>query len=756
MEETRKRERPEKTHHTLVTSATFPTCDPTGTQARSTLTSTVTTKPPRSLIIATRGYTLHYGNNNYASVHEVKSALDEHIRLTFDVAFALCRSSCQKLRGLSFNYTRDLERSPPTKANRVRFRIFASGELSWTTPLVSRFSRRSSVSPALASRRCSILASLHPHRFSRPRCQVLSKPLHSTLFPITPLFLTHVQDVLHSAEVEEFELGLRQVLVAHLECVVVHLSEFVAHRLASSAASDASASLVRAVLDLSSDLSRSSSISCTFLLSAAISLSACKQDQTSTLPPSTHSRSTGCTRQQNGGTGWRRVVTPFANERLVNYSPAGGQAQSPAQPVEETQRNKDLKETGALNRRLETSAKLIISDTPPCRLGGSRLSPALRSSAARGTRRRLSVGRVATVPHTGDFKVAYLQALTTCRATAVRLSVMQLVAQTAFTPTCRSDFKDMFTTKCRWLPLEEQDPRLRSEHGCCSGQVGKEAVFFTMWRWHGGDAGDVVPRKTPGPETGDSAGRGARLASRHRNPWQRRLTSLPSHAFASRQPCARHSWSTLHSTVFNSNFCIQPPPLADICAAMPKVTWATGLVKSVHDQMLSRAFKRSHFTVNSLYRVDPHLARRSAGTCATDSASERNTCGMRFTHVTWIATYSSLLFVGAASWVRMDRPSTSHKYSAGLISGERVPIASVMLPCDTDRKADVASGRTRYVYHADFFSTLQRIQEPYRTQRRHEKLAVPSDLDTDQGIPRFPALRQVAVLQQYQGREHLN
>jgi len=48
------------------------------------------------------------------------------------------------------------------------------------------------------------------------------------------------------------------------------------HRLASSAASDASCSLVSAVPDRSSDRSRSSSMSCTFLFSAAISLSACK------------------------------------------------------------------------------------------------------------------------------------------------------------------------------------------------------------------------------------------------------------------------------------------------------------------------------------------------------------------------------------------------------------------------------------------------------------------------------------------------
>lgn len=48
------------------------------------------------------------------------------------------------------------------------------------------------------------------------------------------------------------------------------------HRLASSAASEASCSLVSAVPDRSSDRSRSSSMSCTFLFSAAISLSACK------------------------------------------------------------------------------------------------------------------------------------------------------------------------------------------------------------------------------------------------------------------------------------------------------------------------------------------------------------------------------------------------------------------------------------------------------------------------------------------------
>jgi hypothetical protein len=47
------------------------------------------------------------------------------------------------------------------------------------------------------------------------------------------------------------------------------------YRLASSAASEASCSLVSAVPDRSSDRSRSSSMSCTFLFSAAISLSAC-------------------------------------------------------------------------------------------------------------------------------------------------------------------------------------------------------------------------------------------------------------------------------------------------------------------------------------------------------------------------------------------------------------------------------------------------------------------------------------------------
>ncbi|KAJ8880157.1 hypothetical protein PR048_016622 [Dryococelus australis] len=39
-----------------------------------------------------------------------------------------------------------------------------------TMPLVSGFSRGSPVSPALSFRRCSILASLHPHRLSRSRC----------------------------------------------------------------------------------------------------------------------------------------------------------------------------------------------------------------------------------------------------------------------------------------------------------------------------------------------------------------------------------------------------------------------------------------------------------------------------------------------------------------------------------------------------------------------------------------------------------
>ncbi|KAJ8880032.1 hypothetical protein PR048_020654 [Dryococelus australis] len=50
-------------------------------------------------------------------------------------------------------------------------------------------------------------------------------------------------------------------------------------------------------------------------------------------------------------------------------------------------------------------------------------------SAASGTLRRLSVGRVATVPRTGVIErlVAYVQALAACRTTAVRLRVMQLI-----------------------------------------------------------------------------------------------------------------------------------------------------------------------------------------------------------------------------------------------------------------------------------------------------------------------------------------
>ncbi|KAJ8881536.1 hypothetical protein PR048_018018 [Dryococelus australis] len=65
-----------------------------------------------------------------------------------------------------------LDYSPPTKANRVRFPAGSLPDLRmWescrTMPLVCGFSLGSHVFPALAFRRCFILASLHPHRLSR-------------------------------------------------------------------------------------------------------------------------------------------------------------------------------------------------------------------------------------------------------------------------------------------------------------------------------------------------------------------------------------------------------------------------------------------------------------------------------------------------------------------------------------------------------------------------------------------------------------
>ncbi|KAJ8894902.1 hypothetical protein PR048_000209 [Dryococelus australis] len=64
-----------------------------------------------------------------------------------------------------------LARSPPTKANRVRFPAGSPGFRKWescrTIPLAAGFSRGSPVSPALAFQRRSILTLLHPHRILR-------------------------------------------------------------------------------------------------------------------------------------------------------------------------------------------------------------------------------------------------------------------------------------------------------------------------------------------------------------------------------------------------------------------------------------------------------------------------------------------------------------------------------------------------------------------------------------------------------------
>ncbi|KAJ8866268.1 hypothetical protein PR048_032111 [Dryococelus australis] len=64
--------------------------------------------------------------------------------------------------------------SPPTKANRVRFPgrsapvFYASGNRAERCRWSGGFSRGSPVSPALSFRRCSVIASFHPHRLSIP------------------------------------------------------------------------------------------------------------------------------------------------------------------------------------------------------------------------------------------------------------------------------------------------------------------------------------------------------------------------------------------------------------------------------------------------------------------------------------------------------------------------------------------------------------------------------------------------------------
>ncbi|KAJ8898264.1 hypothetical protein PR048_003624 [Dryococelus australis] len=67
------------------------------------------------------------------------------------------------------------DNSPPTKANRVRFPVgsppdFCMWEPWRTMPLAGGFFRGSPISPALVFRRCSTLALLHTHLFSRPLC----------------------------------------------------------------------------------------------------------------------------------------------------------------------------------------------------------------------------------------------------------------------------------------------------------------------------------------------------------------------------------------------------------------------------------------------------------------------------------------------------------------------------------------------------------------------------------------------------------
>ncbi|KAJ8896923.1 hypothetical protein PR048_002269 [Dryococelus australis] len=79
---------------------------------------------------------------------------------------------------------------------------------------------------------------------------------------------------------------------------------------------------------------------------------------------------------------------------------------------------------------------------------------------------------------------------------------------------------------------------------------------------------------------------------------------------------------------------------------------------------------KTAFCAKTSYCVGPPLVRRSEATCRRIySTIGRIICKEMLSQAIWIATLSSLLFVGAGSRVQLDLLTTSHKFSMGFVSG---------------------------------------------------------------------------------------
>ncbi|KAJ8869273.1 hypothetical protein PR048_030845 [Dryococelus australis] len=111
-----------------------------------------------------------------------------HLSLDYSVKIYYLRLLAAYIRSLDYSVkSTTLDYSPLTLANRVTYPArtaldFRMWELCRTMPLVGGFSRGSLVSPAPSFQRCSISASLYPHRLSRSRCLEPPKSLNHLLF----------------------------------------------------------------------------------------------------------------------------------------------------------------------------------------------------------------------------------------------------------------------------------------------------------------------------------------------------------------------------------------------------------------------------------------------------------------------------------------------------------------------------------------------------------------------------------------------